>query len=121
MHFENYAPLPASGKRMISGRLTKAIEENNYKEQALIHSGIISVEQAINMYVTKYVQTMRIKNIVDTLLNKIESAQLFETTMKEIISNEKGHDDMVKKLEEAKSKLNWLNMIQNKVNAIIEI
>ncbi len=67
MYFENYAPLPASSKNIVSNRLAKAIEDKDDKEQALIHSGIVSIEEAINLYVTKYVSAMKIGNMVNIL------------------------------------------------------
>lgn len=74
MHFENYAPLPASVRNQIQKRLSNAVDSKNANEQALIHSGIVPIEEAIRMYVRKYAKTAKIKNIVDTFLTKLESA-----------------------------------------------
>ena len=105
MFFENYAPLPASAKGIISNRLAKAIEEKDDKEQALIHSGVVPVEEAIRMYVLKYAKTAKIKNIVDTFIKKLESAQSFETTKKEISSNQKERDAIVERIDSIEAKL----------------
>ena len=105
MFFENYAPLPASAKGIISNRLAKAIEEKDDKEQALIHSGVVPVEEAIRMYVLKYAKTAKIKNIVDTFIKKLESAQSFEITKKEISSNQKEKDAIVERIDSIEAKL----------------
>lgn len=105
MFFENYAPLPASAKGIISNRLAKAIEDKDDKEQALIHSGVVPVEEAIRMYVLKYAKTAKIKNIVDTFIKKLESAQSFETTKKEISSNQKERDAIVERIDSIEAKL----------------
>lgn len=105
MFFENYAPLPPSAKGIISNRLAKAIEEKDDKEQALIHSGVVPVEEAIRMYVLKYAKTAKIKNIVDTFIKKLESAQSFETTKKEISSNQKERDAIVERIDSIEAKL----------------
>lgn len=105
MFFENYAPLPASAKGIIANRLAKAIEEKDDKEQALIHSGVVPVEEAIRMYVLKYAKTAKIKNIVDTFIKKLESAQSFETTKKEISSNQKERDAIVERIDNIEAKL----------------
>lgn len=105
MFFENYAPLPASAKGIIANRLAKAVEENNDKEQALIHSGIVPVEEAIRMYVLKYAKTAKIKNIVDTFIKKLESAQSFETTKKEIVSNQEERDAIIDRIDSIEAKL----------------
>ena len=105
MYFENYAPLPASAKGIIANRLTKAINDGDDKAQALIHSGVVPVEEAIRMYVLKYAKTAKIKNIVDTFIKKLESAQSFETTKSEIATNKKERDAVVKRIESIDAKL----------------
>lgn len=80
MHFEKYAPLPASVRGHIANRLAEAVKNGDVNEQALIHSGVVPVEEAIRMYVRKYAKTAKIKNIVDTFITRIESAHTFETT-----------------------------------------
>lgn len=105
MFFENYAPLPASARGIISNRLARAVESKDDKEQALIHSGVVPVEEAIRMYVLKYAKTAKIKNIVDTFIKKLESAQSFEMTKKEIASNEKERDEVVKRIDSIEAKL----------------
>ena len=76
----------------MENRLADAISEENTNEQALIHSGIVPIEEAIKMYVVKYAKTAKIKNIVDTFLKKLESAQSFENTKKEIASKKEERD-----------------------------
>ena len=105
MYFENYAPLPESARGVISNRLAKAVEDKDDKEQALIHSGVVPIEEAIRMYVLKYAKTAKIKNIVDTFIKKLESAQSFEMTKKEISSNEKERDAIVKRIDSIEAKL----------------
>ena len=45
MHFEKYAPLPASVRGHIANRLAAAVENGDANEQALIHSGVVPVEE----------------------------------------------------------------------------
>lgn len=105
MFFENYVPLPASARGIISNRLAKAVEDKDDKEQALIHSGVVPVEEAIRMYVLKYAKTAKIKNIVDTFIKKLESAKSFELTKEEISSNEKERDEIVSQIDAINAKL----------------
>lgn len=88
MHFENYAPLTPSARGYVANMLSKTIADNDVNTQALIHTGIIPIEQAIKMYVQKYAKTAKIKNIVDTFIKKLESAHSFETTKREIVENQ---------------------------------
>lgn len=105
MHFEKYAPLSGSSKKIVENRLADAISKENTNEQALIHSGIVPIEEAIKMYVVKYAKTAKIKNIVDTFLKKLESAQSFENTKKEISSKKEERDAIIAQINRIEAKL----------------
>lgn len=105
MHFEKYAPLPASVRGQIENRLANAIENNDIKEQALIHSGIVPIEEAIRMYVRKYAKTAKIKNIVDTFITRIESAHSFETIKQQISTDEAQKEAIIDRIDSIEDKL----------------
>lgn len=105
MHFEKYAPLPASVRGHIANRLADAVKKGDVKEQALIHSGVVPVEEAIRMYVRKYAKTAKIKNIVDTFITRIESAHTFETTRQQISQNEEQKKAIVERIDSIEAKL----------------
>ena len=105
MHFERYAPLPASVRGQIANRLQAAIDNEDVNEQALIHSGVVPVEEAIRMYVRKYAKTAKIKNIVDTFITRIESAHSFESTRQQIASNEEQKKAIVARIDSIDAKL----------------
>lgn len=105
MHFERYAPLPASVRGQIANRLAEAVEKNDVNEQALIHSGIVPVEEAIRMYVRKYAKTAKIKNIVDTFITRIESAHTFEAARQQISQNEAQKQAIVERIDSIEAKL----------------
>lgn len=105
MHFEKYAPLPASVRGQIANRLDAAINNGDANEQALIHSGVVPVEEAIRMYVRKYAKTAKIKNIVDTFITRIESAHTFETTRQQISQNEAQKKAIVERIDSIEAKL----------------
>lgn len=105
MHFEKYAPLTASVRNRIEKELEEAEKNGDEKAQALIHSGIVPVEQAIRMYVQKYAKTAKIKNIADTFVKKLESAQSFEETKKEIAGNENAQKVILEKIDAINAKL----------------
>ena len=80
LYLEKYASLPGSVKEDIEEQLKetqkewieKGGEKNENPQEALIHTGIISIEAAIRQYVEKYAKTARIKNIVDTFEHEVE-------------------------------------------------
>ena len=105
MHFEKYAPLTPSARGEVANMLSKAIEEGDVNQQALIHAGIVPIEAAIKMYVQKYAKTAKIKNIVDTFIKKLESAHSFETTKQEIASNQDKQKEISSQIEVIQKKL----------------
>lgn len=116
LHLERYAPLTPSMKGKISAELEKASElaaerndadicSDGMKQLALIHSGIVPIEEAIKMYVQKYAKTAKIKNIVDTFLKKLESAKSFENTKQEIANNRDKQEKILKQIASIQEKL----------------
>lgn len=105
MFFEKRAPLTPSVREQVDSMLAEAIASGDKKQQALIHSGIISIEAAIKMYVQKYAKTAKIKNIVDTFIKKLESEHSFETTKQEIASNQDKQKEILAQIEIIKKKL----------------
>ena len=87
MHFEAYASLPSSIRGSIKKHLEEAKNEENKAGEALIHTGVISVEAAIRQYVEKYAKTAKIKNIVDTFMHKLDEVGCFEETKRELAKN----------------------------------
>lgn len=104
-HFEKYAPLSTSENEKVLSSLLEAKETNNLKAEALIHTGIPSVEQAINVYINKYARTAKIKNIVDTFSKKLESTKSFERTKEEILVEEEKRDEIQNQIIQMQNKL----------------
>lgn len=86
MQFEKYygfSNLPQSARQNIDGWVVGALhslpedeEERNFSEPGKqlteIYTGIVSVEQAISMYVNKYARTQKIKDLVEAFNGKLE-------------------------------------------------
>ena len=86
LHLEQYAKLPRSCQEKIDGELEIALSEGDILGQALVHSGIRGIEETIRMYVTKYCRPAKITNVVNTFIHKLDDAEAFEKTKKEIAS-----------------------------------
>lgn len=121
LHFETYAPLSASVRGNVENRLAAAKASNDKKAQALVHSGIIPIEEAIGMYVVKYAKTAKIKNIVDTFSKKLESQKTFETAISDISFNEAEKKRVVERIEGIEAKLKSGEEAKKFKNVIKEI
>ena len=89
MHFEKYSTLSPSAQQMIDYKLNQAIENEDTKEQAIIHSGIYSIEAAITAYVKKYAKTKKIKDLVECFSEVLEANQVMENARQSVANNEK--------------------------------
>lgn len=105
LHLEKYAPLPTSIRKEIEKELEKAIENNDADTQALIHTGIISVEAAIRQYVEKYAKTAKIKNIVDTFIHKLEDLHCLEKTKQELGKNRAEGERIARQISAIRQKI----------------
>lgn len=121
LHLEKYAKLPASSQKIIDKELEEAIKKEDVYGQALIHSGIRSLEEAIAVYVTKYTRPSKIANIVNALKHEFDSANAFANTEKKIASNKEEHEKYkreIKKLNEKISNGEESKKFKNKINEL---
>lgn len=109
MHFEAYASLPSSIRGSIKKHLEEAKNEENKAGEALIHTGVISVEAAIRQYVEKYAKTAKIKNIVDTFMHKLDEVGCFEETKRELAKNRDESEKIVKHIEAIRANVDDVN------------
>lgn len=112
LHFETYAVLPQRIRDEINEHLKKARadwdNENRRNEnpaEALIHTGIVSIEAAIRQYVHKYAKTAKIKNIADTFIHKLVDLGCFEETKRELIKNETDREKIGERIKTIRKKI----------------
>jgi predicted GTPase/CHASE3 domain sensor protein len=130
LHFETYAALPASIRDEIKGQLINSRsvykgKDNENKNEALIHTGIVSIEAAIRQYVQKYAKTAKIKNIVDTFMHKLDEVGCFEETKQELAKDQKESERIVKHIDMIREKIDSVNegkKFKNSVdNAVVKV
>lgn len=105
LHFEKYASLPLSIRENIDEKLKKSIELNDKNAEALIHTGVVSIEAAIRQYVQKYAKTAKIKNIVDTFMHKLDEVGCFEETKRELAQNCDKREEILSQIKNIKKKI----------------
>ncbi len=105
LHLEQYPNLAYSCQAQIDAELQEAIKNNDILGQALIHSGIRGIEETIRMYVTKYCRPLKIKTLVDTFKDGLDSAKAFEQTKIEIASRIEEQGKLQEQIERLERKL----------------
>lgn len=88
MHLEQYSTLSPSAQRELNYKLSQAEQNGDTKEQALIHCGIYSIEAAITAYVKKYAKTKKIKDLVESFQEVLESSQVLAKAKTQVATDE---------------------------------
>lgn len=104
IHFENYydySHLPLSVKRKLDDRLSIADETAKID----IHSGIVSVEEAIKLYVNKYARTIKVKDLVESFNRNLQELATFANLKKEIEKNETKRQKLQEQVNEIKKNI----------------
>lgn len=104
-HFEEKTPLNSSMKKEIIEELEKAKAQNDSYQEALIHSGIPSIEKAIQTYVRKYAKTDKIKNVTEKFSEQLKQEISMETIKKDIIEKKDEYKDLLVKIKKMRNKL----------------
>lgn len=99
LHLEDYASLPKRIRDDIKKELDEAKKTKDTNAEALIHSGVVSIEAAIRQYVQKYAKTAKIKNIVDTFMHKLEEVGCFEKTKQELAKNREDGERIARQID----------------------
>lgn len=113
LHLEKYAPLSLSAKGQIKNQLKFAKDSEDKYQQALIHTGIPSIEAAIRQYVLKYAKTAKIKNIVDTFRKRLEADGSMAKAQMEITRNWKEKDKIINQINSIETQIYDLKNAQN--------
>ena len=125
MHLEQYSTLSPSAQRELDYKLSQAEKNEDTKEQALIHCGIYSIEAAITAYVKKYAKTKKVKDLVESFQEVLESTQILAKAKTQVATDEKAalacaeraaavkaKIDDGKEAEEFKKKIEELNPLE---------
>ena len=89
MHLEKYSTLSPSAQQELNSQLSQAIAADDTKAQALIYSGIYSIEAAITAYVKKYAKTKKIKDLVESFQEVLESSEVLVKAKTRVATDEK--------------------------------
>lgn len=118
LHLEEYASLPASIRGDIKMKLADAKSNNDADSEALIHTGVVSIEAAIRQYVQKYAKTAKIKNIVDTFMHKLDEVGCFEKTKQELAKNREDGERIARQIEAIRKKIDDVKSAQQFRDAV---
>lgn len=105
MHLETYSTLSPSAQRELDYRLSQAEENEDTKEQALIHCGICSIEAAITAYVKKYAKTKKVKDLVESFQETLESTQILTKAKTQVATDEEAARACARRAEAVRTKI----------------
>lgn len=105
MHLEQYSTLSPSAQRELNFKLSQAEKNGDTKEQALIHCGIYSIEAAITAYVKKYAKTKKVKDLVESFQEVLESTQVLAKAKTQVATDEEAAKACAERAVAVKAKI----------------
>lgn len=120
LHFENYyhfSNLPETVHQRINN-IIDAADENELVE---IHSGIVSIEQAIGQYINKYARATKVKDLVSAFNNKLNDLAAFEKIQKQIREDKDAKANLEKQIERIKQNIQSAQKAQQRSRSIDNI
>ena len=104
-HFEKMASLSESCRMKVNNRLNEAKKEEDYLEEALIHTGIPAIEESISEYLDKYAYPIKINDAIGGLKSIIEENIMKQKLDCEISKDIKVYDSVRNQILESKKKM----------------
>lgn len=104
MQFENYydfSHLPQSVHRRIDNILSRCSESDRIE----VYSGIVSIEQAISMYVNKYARATKVRDLVDSFNSTLEELAAVAKLEEDIRKDKNKKAQLDKQIVEIKAKI----------------
>ena len=105
MHLEQYSTLSPSAQRELNYKLSQAEQKGDTKEQALIHCGIYSIEADITAYVKKYAKTKKVKDLVESFQEVLESTQVLARAKTQVATDEEAARACAERAASVKAKI----------------
>ena len=105
MHLEQYSTLSPTAQRELNYKLSQAEKNGDTKEQALIHCGIYSIESAITAYVKKYAKTKKVKDLVESFQEVLESTQILAKAKTQVATDEEAAKACAERAAVVKAKI----------------
>ncbi|MEK4439103.1 dynamin family protein [Paenibacillus sp. FSL K6-2862] len=106
LHLVKYAPLSHSAKVRLQDRINIARQDEDSLAEALIHSGIPSIEEAINMYLDKYAVTQKIATAVNSFKDVVEGKKMEQQLQSSMAANEELRQSIYEQMVQIEEALN---------------
>lgn len=112
MHFDTYYDynhLPMSQRNKIEASKEGADDYG----LAEVHSGIISIEQAIKLYIDKYARTNKVKDLVESFNSTLESLSTVAKMQQSIRNDEAKREELIQNVSQIKRNLESAEMAKS--------
>lgn len=120
LHFDtyyNYSHLPQGVRR----RIEKWIEETEGDDRMEIHTGIVSIEQAISQYINKYARTTKICDLVQSFKDKLEEMAAVANLQVSIANDKNKKAELEKQINQIRANIKSANEAKTLSNEIDKI
>lgn len=105
LQLSNYAPLSKSKREYIKQQIIDAQMEDDTYQEALLQSGVPSIEEAINEYLEKYAVTSKITTAVNSFKDLVESKQMEQSLANDMQENKERRIGINKQMKKIKAEV----------------
>ncbi|WP_342405622.1 dynamin family protein [Brevibacillus sp. FSL K6-2834] len=88
MHLNPFTSLSVTKKKRLQQQIEEARRKGDTYQEALLHTGVPAIEEAINEYLDKYAVTAKITSAVNAFRDVVEGKKLEQKLHAEMIENE---------------------------------
>lgn len=103
-HLPNLAQIEA--KRLLTEASNDTDKERGVYTTIEIHSGIVSIEKAIELYINKYARTIKVYDLVQSFNNRLRELAAIATLEQEIKNDAEKKSQLENAITEIKNKIN---------------
>lgn len=108
-NYYNFSHLP----NVVHKRLDSVLGSADEDGQLEIHTGIVSIEQAISQYVNKYARTTKVADLVASFNGKLNELNAVALAEKEVRENKEKRAQILLQIAEFKKKIETARQTQN--------
>lgn len=112
--YYDYNHLPIPSKNRINAELERLSDDDKVD----VYTGIVSVEEAIRLYIEKYSRTMKVLDLVNSFKGSLESIRVEESLIEEMRKNEDAKKRIDKEIDAINAKIKSGELSKNVTSSI---
>ena len=108
LSFEQFASLSPEGRKNIKDRIEEARKNGDLESEALIHTGVLALEETVEEYLEKYAYPMKINDAVKDLIEIIDQEKMKNKFIEEMQKDAAFLEQVKRDIAKSRTRVNEL-------------